>query len=208
MLCQQCTWHNGRCNDQDACKAQLLGVCSPHVCLMMLQLNHALAAPLPGPHNDSPRYSEVDMESTVFDQNTMCTVMRTTAGKCMHCASVCCMRFTVWVHAENINCSSDSEPLKCGTCYKQIEINELLIRFTGPEVWWSTFSNGFSHHVDCVWPEAKEMSRKNIMMTNREVEQIKLELDKCPLEKHDIELLHARLDAMAANHNGYMHSTM
>ena len=47
-----------------------------------------------------------------------------------------------------------------------------------------------------------------MMMTNREVNQIKLELNKSPLDQHDMEMLHARLDAMAANHNGYMYSIM
>jgi hypothetical protein len=59
-----------------------------------------------------------------------------------------------------------------------------------------------------VWPVVREIGRKNSMMTNREVQKIKLELDKCALEREDIEVLHARLDAMAANYNGYMYSMM
>ena len=114
----------------------------------------------------------------------------------------------MWLCVENMDCNRDMSPLKCSTCHKNVAIGELLIKFTGPEVWWCNFRNDCSHHVDCVWPAIREISRKNMMMTNREVNQIKLELNKSPLDQHDMEMLHARLDAMAANHNGYMYSIM
>jgi hypothetical protein len=42
------------------------------------------------------------------------------------------------------------------------------------------------------------------MMSTKEAEQIKLELQNCPLEHKDLMLIHARLDYMADNHNGHM----
>ena len=138
-----------------------------------------------------------------------CCELLQVIGNCVHYtlhARPACSMWLIMTYVENINHGSSTTPLKCGKCYKQFGIGQLLIKFTGPEVWWCHFSNGCSHHVDCVWPTVREVRRRNVMMANKEVKQIKLELNKCQLEGHDIELLHSRLDAMADNHNSYMYS--
>jgi hypothetical protein len=89
---------------------------------------------------------------------------------------------------------------RCRTCRKVFKVGELLIKCTGPELHGE--SNG-QHHVDCMWPDTP-----HAMMSTKEAQQIKLELQKCELQHSDRTLINARLDQMANNYDGYMWSCL
>ena len=96
---------------------------------------------------------------------------------------------------------------KCHICYQEFKVGQLQVQFTGPRVPWNNFCNP-SYHVDCKWPQRNEVKRADIMLPNKEVVQIKLELCNSALEVHELDMIHDRLDAMAENHNSYMYSIM
>ena len=95
-------------------------------------------------------------------------------------------------HTDAINTNATH----CYTCNKPLSVGQLVMKFTSPEM---LGERNTSHHVDCIWPASP-----HAMISNKEAEQIKLELLKCPLQESDKDLLHTRLDRMANNYNGHM----
>ena len=97
---------------------------------------------------------------------------------------------TAYIADYNTDAHKKCASMPCWTCKMGFQGGEL--RIIDQDGGYNT-----RHHLDCVWPALGTMPR-------RRAKQIKLELEKCPLNPLDRQLVCARLDKMASNHNQQM----